>query len=153
MLIETGAILTHLAPTAIALAVYFCFADLALISQCLYYNAINARKEAQRAQEAGPSEDSPLLARRRSEASSHAGSDAHHKTADDEINPSSKPWVSNTLALLAVHIIGFAGWWVSYKAGAFKAPGADAHSATESRTTAELIGLGLGYISAVFYLW
>ncbi|KAL1845122.1 hypothetical protein VTK73DRAFT_1071 [Phialemonium thermophilum] len=39
-----GALLTSLAPTAIALACYFCIADLVLIAQCTYYNAINARR-------------------------------------------------------------------------------------------------------------
>ena len=31
-------------PTVIALAIYFCIADFVLISQCLYYNALNERK-------------------------------------------------------------------------------------------------------------
>ncbi|KLU82940.1 hypothetical protein MAPG_02007 [Magnaporthiopsis poae ATCC 64411] len=43
---ETGALATGLAPTAVALATYFCFADLILITQCLYYNALNARRAA-----------------------------------------------------------------------------------------------------------
>ncbi|KAL8386954.1 hypothetical protein RB599_002219 [Gaeumannomyces hyphopodioides] len=41
-----GALATGLAPTAVALATYFCFADLILITQCLYYNALNARRAA-----------------------------------------------------------------------------------------------------------
>lgn len=41
-----GALATGLAPTAVALATYFCFADLVLITQCLYYNALNARRAA-----------------------------------------------------------------------------------------------------------
>ena len=43
-----GAIWAGLVPTVIALAIYFCFADLILISQCLYYNILNARKEMQK---------------------------------------------------------------------------------------------------------
>lgn len=39
-----GAVWAGLVPTVIALAVYFCFADLVLIAQCLYYNALNARR-------------------------------------------------------------------------------------------------------------
>lgn len=39
-----GALWAGLVPTVIALAVYFCFADLILIVQCLYYNYLNARK-------------------------------------------------------------------------------------------------------------
>lgn len=39
-----GALYSRLAPTAIALATYFCIADMILISQCLYYNAKNAAR-------------------------------------------------------------------------------------------------------------
>lgn len=39
-----GALFTNLAPTAIALASYFCIADMVLISQCTYYNTLNARR-------------------------------------------------------------------------------------------------------------
>ncbi|OAA61681.1 vacuolar membrane pq loop repeat protein [Niveomyces insectorum RCEF 264] len=45
-----GALWTNLAPTAIALAVYFCIADAVLILQCLYYNAKAARHERARQQ-------------------------------------------------------------------------------------------------------
>ncbi|USW58201.1 hypothetical protein Slin15195_G115200 [Septoria linicola] len=38
-----GAIWAGLVPTVIALAVYFCFADLVLIAQCLYYLGIKKR--------------------------------------------------------------------------------------------------------------
>lgn len=43
-----GALWARLVPTVIALAVYFCFADAILISQCVYYNTINARRERRR---------------------------------------------------------------------------------------------------------
>jgi hypothetical protein len=42
--IPTGALFANLAPTAIALAIYFCIADIALIGQCTYYNTLNARR-------------------------------------------------------------------------------------------------------------
>lgn len=41
-----GALWTDLAPTAVALACYFCFADMILIAQCTYYNTLNARRRA-----------------------------------------------------------------------------------------------------------
>ncbi|KAK4553366.1 hypothetical protein LTR86_009667 [Recurvomyces mirabilis] len=41
-----GAIWAKLVPTVTALAIYFCFADAILIGQCLYYNALNRRKES-----------------------------------------------------------------------------------------------------------
>ena len=72
-----GAIWAGLVPTVIAIAVYFCFADVALIGQCLYYNALNRRKkEKQRATESvdehtngsasGQHEQTPLLQESRS---------------------------------------------------------------------------------------
>lgn len=38
-----GAIWAGLVPTATALAVYFCFADVTLLAQCAYYNALNKK--------------------------------------------------------------------------------------------------------------
>lgn len=63
-------------------------------------------------------------------------------------------WVRNIAALLAVHVIGFAGWFVSVKAGALGGHSPDPSVVvSEERTLAEAIGLFLGYVSAVFYLW
>lgn len=45
-----GALWARLVPTVIALAVYFCFADAILISQCVYYNTLNARRERRRSE-------------------------------------------------------------------------------------------------------
>ena len=41
-----GAVWANLVPTVIALSVYFCIADLVLVIQCLYYNKINAGRDA-----------------------------------------------------------------------------------------------------------
>ncbi|KAF2461737.1 vacuolar membrane PQ loop repeat protein [Lineolata rhizophorae] len=79
-----GAVWASLVPTVIALAVYFCFADLVLIAQCVYYNVLNARRAARKASvqsgngsataadddAAGSREEEPLLSRRESAASS-----------------------------------------------------------------------------------
>ncbi|KAF2159916.1 hypothetical protein M409DRAFT_29525 [Zasmidium cellare ATCC 36951] len=46
-----GALWAGLVPTVIALAVYFCFADLVLIAQCLYYLALKKRQVQQREHE------------------------------------------------------------------------------------------------------
>ncbi|KXT14964.1 hypothetical protein AC579_4394 [Pseudocercospora musae] len=54
-----GAIWAGLVPTVIALAVYFCMADLVLISQCLYYLA-SKKKKKHEAREGG-TEQTPLL--------------------------------------------------------------------------------------------
>ena len=75
-------------PTVIAIAIYFCFADVILITQCLYYNVLNARRNKKREAtkkdfaarfNGEPSsttnvdgdalgEDAPLLSRQRSES-------------------------------------------------------------------------------------
>lgn len=168
-LYSTGALFTRLAPTAVALAGYFCIADLVLISQVLYYNALNARR-ARRAENEDPSEESPLIGnqrRRRSSSFGLPGSQRRHAThtessmeplrkivtGEDE-TPDSSPWVHNALSLLAVYAIGFAGWFVSYKVGAWGGaePGTP-DSPDHAKTGIEIAGLTLGYFSAALYLW
>ncbi|KAF7561432.1 hypothetical protein G7046_g2706 [Stylonectria norvegica] len=164
-----GALLTGLAPTAVTLAGYFCIADLVLISQCLYYNTINARRAARlRAQPAAdPAEDSPLLARRRSSSfgvlpGSHRRHATHTESSMDPLRkivtgedetPDKSPVWHNTLSLLAVYLVGFAGWFASYKAGAWDnvEPGVP-ESPDGGKTPTEIVGLALGYVSAVCYL-
>ncbi|KAL3954874.1 hypothetical protein ACCO45_010437 [Purpureocillium lilacinum] len=163
-----GALLTRLAPTAIALAIYFCILDAVLISQCLYYNTLNARRLAR--EQASPhtetSEESPLLHRRRSSSlglpGSHRRHSTHHEssmepirkivTGEDE-TPDSRPWLHNTLGLLAVYVVGFAGWFVSYKAGAWDGDGPGVPESPDGKKQPlEILGLLLGYASAAFYL-
>jgi uncharacterized protein with PQ loop repeat len=76
-------------------------------------------------------------------------------TGEDETRDS-RPWVHNALALLAVYVVGFSGWFVSYKVGAWDGanpspPDADAVM-TVTKSASESFGLGLGYVSAVCYL-
>lgn len=169
--VSSGAMFTRLAPTAVALAGYFCLADIVLIGQAVYYNALNARR-ASRPEEArpvDPSEESPLInrSRRRSSSFGLPGSQRRHAThtessmeplrkivtGEDE-TPDSSPWVHNTLSLLAVYVIGFAGWFVSYKVGAWESGDPGTPDAPEdAQTPIELAGLVLGYISAALYLW
>ncbi|KAF4975424.1 hypothetical protein FZEAL_7772 [Fusarium zealandicum] len=166
-----GALFTRLAPTAVALAGYFCIADLVLIGQVVYYNTLNARRasRAQDAQLIDSSEESPLLSgrrRRRSSSFGLPGSQRRHAThtessmeplrkivtGEDE-TPDSSPWVHNALSLIAVFVIGFAGWFVSYKVGAWDGgdPGTP-DSPEDAKSSLEVTGLILGYISAVLYL-
>ncbi|RKU44352.1 hypothetical protein DL546_007378 [Coniochaeta pulveracea] len=176
-----GALWTDLAPTAVALACYFCFADMILIAQCTYYNTLNARRRARgrsahsrRRRESDSStladpdaeviidtEDEPLLARQRSSSQGLPGSHRHHSqrressgldpltriiTGEDD-RPDSNPWLHNTVSLAAVYIVGAAGWFVSYRMGAW-----DVDPVTDTEGTTNLVGLGLGYFSAVCYL-
>ncbi|KAL7792618.1 PQ-loop protein [Trichoderma ceciliae] len=151
-----GGLFTHLAPTAVALAMYFCVADFLLISQCLYYNTVNARRAAELSAEvAEATEEAPLLgerrisSHRRSVSSEDAGKIA---PASDELMERSS-WWSNSFSLIAVYVVGFAGWYLSYKAGAYN--GADPvvfNTAEVSSDLLERVGIVLGYFSAVCYL-
>lgn len=131
---------------------YFCVADFLLISQCLYYNAINARRAAE---EAEATEEAPLLgerrmSHRRSVSSEDAGKIA---LAGDELLERSS-WSSNAASLLAVYVVGFAGWYLSYKAGAYNETDPVVFNTVEvSADLLEKIGMVLGYFSAVCYLW
>ena len=67
-----GALWADLVPTVIALAAYFCFSDVALLSQCVYYNIKNARKARALSiatENTEATEDAPLLSRRDSNQS------------------------------------------------------------------------------------
>ena len=163
-----GALFTHLAPTAIALPSYFCLADLVLISQCVYYNSRNKRRAARQLAVTEASEQSPLLTRQdspplsstllRPDHDRHSGvsSQSAAKTASEGDNANtdhSNGWVNNTFSLIAVYIVGFAAWFISYKAGAWDATEPAPDTPDDANNPLEIAGLTLGYISAVAYLW
>lgn len=172
-----GAIWAGLVPTVIALAIYFCFADAVLLSQCFYYNTINARRErrlaaATPAQEENgqATEDSPLLrrsssdvldniglpgSRRRSSAASRRstrhsaeGRDSLAKILEEE-QPRQSVWLKNTFSVVMILVAGAAGWAIAWKTGAWR-PTSEAGSGEDQSTPlgAEI----LGYASAVCYL-
>ncbi|KAI1104011.1 PQ-loop-domain-containing protein [Jackrogersella minutella] len=165
----SGALVTGLAPTATALAGYFCISDIILITQSLYYNIVNARRtrkarQRTRSTQSQASEDEPLLQPRRRSSSglpgSHRRHSIHHSdsgfapikrivTGEDD-TPDSNPWFHNTLSVVAIWIVGAAGWFVSYKVGAWDKPDAPEEPTTE--TPIAILGLVLGYASAVCYL-
>ncbi|KAK4192553.1 PQ loop repeat-domain-containing protein [Podospora australis] len=210
----SGALWTSLAPSTVALACYFCVADLILIAQCSYYNTLNARRRAREHRHARrrsrrhhsadsattavcddlapthdgagdssaihddtaagerptPTEDTPLIVpkhRRRSDSTGLPGSHRRHSTRRQSSNldpltriitgeddtPDSNPWLHNAVSVLAVWIVGAAGWFVSYKMGAWDSP--DSTPADRGEISAEpqaVIGMVLGYISALCYL-
>ena len=113
-------------------------------------------------------ETEPLLAngRRNSEAGlpgSHRRHVTHEETSYEPLRkivtgeddtPDSKPWLHNTLSLVAVWLVGAAGWFISYKAGAWRSdPGLPDPEAPVEDDPLELAGLVLGYMSAILYLW
>lgn len=164
-----GALVTGIAPTATALAGYFCISDLILISQCVYYNTMNARKARQRAQSSATdaSEDEPLLRRQRTGSSTTAGlpgsrrRESHHQemdpikriiTGEDETT-SGNAWLNNLLGIMAIWIVGTAGWFLSYRAGAWDKPEDPGADEPNLETPVAIVGMILGYASALCYLW
>merc|ERR1711939_540928 len=156
-----GAVWAGLVPTVIALAIYFCFADLILISQCVYYNALNARRarklSAMTAESAG-SEEAPLLqrrssfglpgsqARRRSSASRRRSSLA----AIVEEESGGRAWFKNTVSIFLVCAAGAAGWAIAWKSNVWHpAPEEGGHTGGDHTPIGAEV---LGYISAVCYL-
>lgn len=145
LMILIGALFTHLAPTAIILPSYFVLADVVLISQCVYYNSRNKRLSARLQQTQGAeSEVSPLLRRSSTE-------DPATKISQDEAR-NTKVWVNNILSLVAVWIVGCVAWFISYKAGAWDAADPAPDTPEDVENAWEVVGLTLGYISAVCYL-
>ncbi|KAF2013712.1 vacuolar membrane PQ loop repeat protein [Aaosphaeria arxii CBS 175.79] len=163
-----GAIWAGLVPTVIALAVYFCFADLILITQCVYYNVLNARRAARKsARSAAASQDSPeqpLLGRRDSSNLGLPGSHRRRSSAQSahsrrrrasslpsigEENVGSREWVKNALSIAGVCIVGAAGWAIAWRTGVWiPQPTDNDVSGTDPALGAQI----LGYVSAVCYL-
>lgn len=154
-----GAVWAGLVPTVIALAIYFCFADLVLISQCLYYNAKNARRARKSSTRSQDSVEAPLLGRRDSSNIGLPGSHRRDSAASRRRRASSLPtihdieeegseWLKNTVSIFGVCAVGAAGWAIAWKTGVWvPQPTAD-DSGNDIALGAEI----LGYASAVCYL-
>jgi solute carrier family 66 (lysosomal lysine-arginine transporter), member 1 len=160
-----GAIWDGLLGTVIAIAIYFCFIDTALISQTFYYKLRDSRRRAASLREGvDPNDPSrPLLsdsptangnadARRRSSApsrrrSSTAGSLPYVRDVSSDASTAMR-WVRNLLAILAVCVAGTAAWAIAWKAGWWTPTPRDVDGDKEIILGAEI----LGYSSAVLYL-
>ncbi|KAI1436398.1 PQ loop repeat-domain-containing protein [Xylaria sp. CBS 124048] len=156
----SGALVTGLAPTAAALSGYFCISDFILIAQCAYYNIHNARIARRR--HSYVSEDEPLLRR----SSTALSSSRRRHAYNEESNPEAmkrddaavedetrrvSPWVTNTMGILAIYVVGIAGWFISYSAGAWDKPDGGVNVSDPS-SPSSIGGMVLGYASAVCYL-
>lgn len=167
-----GSTWAGLVPVIIAIAVYFCLADGVLIGQCLYYRARNARAEALRARNssfATPEPTTPLLGRRFSDslpeggrrrrgsrASYNATANDQGQSPDDtlaklvEENRFGKGAVmKNINSVLAICVIGMAGWTVAWQTGVWKPASPDSGNGGVDMAPGAQV---LGYISAVCYL-
>jgi solute carrier family 66 (lysosomal lysine-arginine transporter), member 1 len=151
---------TGLAPTATALAGYFCISDLILITQCMYYNVRSARiaRRRRHSSTTEASEDQPLLRRR---STSSPGTHPHHEqtnpdavkrlsSSDDESSGATSR-LTNCLAIVAIYVVGSAGWFISYSVGAWD--NANDTDAPDPSSPVAISGMVLGYASALCYLW
>lgn len=166
----TGAIWADLVPTVIALAIYFCIADFVLISQCLYYNHVNAvrakRHPSIHSTTSHDSEDSPLLTRRRSSdtiglpgshrrrssaMSQNYRRDSLSKILEEDESSEGNAWLRNTLSIIGVIGVGAAGWVLAWQSGVWRPTGEEVH-VPKATTKAPFGAEFLGYFSAVCYL-
>ena len=160
-----GAIWAGLVPTVIALAIYFLIADAVLITQCLYYNHVNAHTQStgDLARAESTAEDQPLLGRRPSDIGlpgsrrrSSISIKRRGSATGAPILPTipedgtySRPWVKNTLAVLAVCAVGVAGWAIAWSLHLWKPAPDDLDTENADRHPGAEF---LGYLSAVLYL-
>ncbi|KAF1928635.1 vacuolar membrane PQ loop repeat protein [Didymella exigua CBS 183.55] len=155
-----GALWAGLVPTVIALAMYFCVADLILITQCVYYNTINARRTARKTStQSANSVEAPLLGRRDSSNVGLPGSHRRDSQASRRRRASSLPtildvddvpseWMKNTVSVFGVMAVGAAGWAIAWQSGVWLPQPTRTGDAPPIALGAEI----LGYVSAVCYL-
>jgi hypothetical protein len=159
-------------PVIVAIAVYFCIADGVLIGQCLYYKARNARLEAlrrrRRSSTETPDPSTPLLGRRFSDtlpeavarrrasvSSQRRGIDGGARQADDtlakiveENEAGQQAWVKNLSSVLAICVIGMAGWTIAWQSGVWKPAPREVNGGVDMAAGAQVVG----YFSALCYL-
>ncbi|KAL4760774.1 PQ-loop repeat-containing protein [Aspergillus foveolatus] len=170
-----GSAWAGLVPVVVAIAVYFCIADGVLIGQCLYYRARNSRGAAAHfceSSSATPEPTTPLLGRRYSDAlldgdgsrrrrgsrpsySAVNGSQQAQLPDDtlaklvEENRIGQGAYVKNFSSVLAICVIGMAGWTVAWQTGVWRpAPLGGTSGGVDMAPGAQV----LGYISAVCYL-
>lgn len=149
----------------IALAIYFCFSDVILLCQTLYYNHVNAAKDRQSSIVSVIPEEEPLLSHRRSSdtiglpGSHRRRSSAvdHHNgmnkiTEEEEQEASADSLSRNLINVVAVMLIGTAGWFIAWKAGVWTPVSGDGGGSDVNTTETPLGASILGYCSAVLYL-
>lgn len=140
-----------------------------LISQCLFYNHLNARREAlNQAAASSLSEEAPLLARERSNESmrlsgsrrrrstqlshsSGARRDSLTKILEDDDSPGGGSWKRNVSSVITVIMIGTAGWAIAWRSGVWK-PTPKYPKDVPGEEQVAMGASALGYFSALCYL-
>ncbi|KAF8252914.1 hypothetical protein K440DRAFT_627058 [Wilcoxina mikolae CBS 423.85] len=153
-----GAIWGGLLPTVIAIAIYFCFSDVILLGQTLYYNKVaenekdapRNRRSSFRTGSNDPTQ--PLIGRRRSSViSRHRRDSARRRDSLSAIlnNDTNRyaPLFRNIFSLLAVCAAGTLGWLFAWWTGAWKV-----QYENTIETDMPLGAQILGYASALLYL-
>jgi hypothetical protein len=154
----------------IALAVYFCFADFVLISQCLYYNRLTAQ-QARRGSLATGANDAndptqPLLSptadnlglpgsHRRSSASAsqrRASSLRSPLPVLLEEESATSEFLSNAFAIIGVITVGVVGWVIAWQSGVWRPTPVQNQLVVSDTTTKSAVAAAFGYFSAVAYL-
>ncbi|KAL3472761.1 PQ loop repeat-domain-containing protein [Aspergillus californicus] len=173
-----GSAWADLVPVVVVIAVYFCIADGVLISQCLYYRAKNSRTAVHARNSSStttPEPTTPLLGRRLSDSveggggrrrgsrpsqsySSIPGSQEQGQGQESD-NAIAKMVKENRLgqgvlfknlsSILAICVIGMAGWTVAWQTGVWKPSPLDGGNGGVDMAPGAQV---LGYISAVCYL-
>ncbi|KAI9843889.1 MAG: hypothetical protein M1837_006042 [Sclerophora amabilis] len=167
-----GAVWAGLVPTVIALAIYFCFSDLVLITQCLYYNFINARRDRRKQSTVSTRADSedpeqPLLARtstenfglpgsRRRSSASRPRRDSRASRAPSPNSPEEKrsrarEWTNNGLSIILICVVGTVGWALAWRTSVWQ-PTPETPGDDDSGVNEALGAQILGYLSAMCYL-
>ncbi|KAL2828727.1 PQ loop repeat-domain-containing protein [Aspergillus cavernicola] len=173
-----GSAWAGLVPVIVAIAIYFCLADGVLITQCLYYRVRNSRAAAHARHSSStttPEPTTPLLGRRRSDSLEGAGQrrrgsrqsysalsgsqeqgqgqgqgpDGALAKLVEENRVGQGALLKNLSSVLAICVVGMAGWTVAWQTGVWKpAPLEGANGGVDMVPGAQV----LGYISAVCYL-
>ncbi|KAL8978221.1 MAG: hypothetical protein Q9177_006459, partial [Variospora cf. flavescens] len=159
-----GAVLQGVIPTMTILAVYYTFADMVLLGQCLYYRGFTpadaqpSSNEDTIADEAN--EESPLLSdgNTRGRSSSYPGVADAGLSASKHSTSTLRAILFNTTAMILVCAAGVAGWAVSMGSAArskYPHQGQDTSPITTMESEGvrfDLWGQVFGYLSAVLYL-
>ena len=153
-----GAIWAELVPTVIALAIYFCIADVLLIFQCLYYRRLHHQNMIIRDDARQPllgvqqsSIGSPEL---RPNSSSPLKQHAPNCTdtslpIQSERSRNLRAWATNASSICLVCAVGIAGWIVAWQIGLWTAQVEE----TGTNLVKDSYGaVTLGYLSALAYL-
>ena len=147
------------------MAIYFIIADSVLLIQCVYYKHVKSRRSltSDHTQRDTDNPEQPLLGRRPSDVGlpgSRRRSSVSFKRRDSSIGVpvlstipeeggNVRPWLKNTLCVVAVCAIGAAGWAIAWKAHLWVPTPEDSGSDDSSSNVGAEI---LGYLSAVLYL-